>query len=157
MNLHHTHLRLRVVLEQLLRIGKLTTLLLEVWTAVHLAAIGCRNGEMIGNIDTVVDELSTDVAVKQTEIDAFLQRFLAGGIENIVDDLVQQRLLVDITVAHNLLHGLRSIGQRVLVLTQNHRLGHRGRLHLQRLHLERAIDRAVVGSYRKLVGLLDGA
>ena len=57
---------------------------------------------------------------------------------------------------NNLLHRLGSVHQRVLVLTHNHGLGNRRRLHLEGLQLERRIHRTVVGSNGKLMGMLDG-
>ena len=157
MNLHHAHLRLRVVAEQHLAVAVLLALVGVVGTAVDLAPVGCRHGEVVGNVDTVVGQLVADVGVEHAEVDALLQGLVAGGIEDVVDHLVEQCLLIDVAVAHNLLHRLGGIGQRVLVLAQNHGLGYAGGLHLEGFHLERRVDGAVVGSHGKLVALLDGA
>ena len=75
-NLHHTHLRRRVVAEKRLLIGVLLTFLTIVRTAIHLTTIGCFNAEMIGNINTIVHQLYFDVAIKQFEVDTLLQGFV---------------------------------------------------------------------------------
>ncbi len=105
----------------------------------------------------LIDQLVTYLLVEHAEVDALLQRLVAGCIEDSVNHLVEQCLLVDIAVAHYLLHRLGSIDQRVFVLAQNHGLGNGGGLQLERLHLERAVHRTVVGSHGKLMAVLDGA
>ena len=154
---HNTHLRLRVVAEQYLTIGIFLTFLFKVRTAIHLSSVSRRYRKVIRDVDAVVGQLFTNIVVEHTEVDALLQRLLAGSIENVVNHLVQQRTLIDITVTDNLLHGLCRISQRTLILAEYHGLGHRCRLHLEGLQLERRIDRTVVGSNGKLVALLDAA
>ena len=156
MYLDNAHLRLRVVAEEHLLVGVFLAFLLVFRTAVHLAAIGGGHGEVIGNIDTVVDKLHTDVAVKHAEVDTLLQRLVTGRIEDVVDHLVQQSLLVNVALAHDFLHCLGGINQRILVLMEYHGLGNGGRFHLESLQLERGIDGAIVGSHGKLVALFDG-
>ena len=91
---------------------------------------------MVWDVDTVVEQFGTDILIEQLEVDALLQRFIAGGIEDVVNYLVEQRLLIYITVAHNLLQRLRGLGDAVLIGTQNHGLGHVGGTDGKRFELE---------------------
>ena len=156
-NAHHTHLRPWVVLEKILLIGKLLTFVRIVRTTEHLTTIGGRNSEMIRDVDTVVNQFGTDVLIEHTEVNTFLQRLIASSIKDVIDHLVEQCFLIDIAIANNLLHGLGSVSQRILILTQNHRLGNRRWFHLKGLQLERGIDSTIVCSHCKLMGMLNGA
>ena len=75
-----TTLRLRVVAEKHLLVGIFLAFVGIVRTTVDLTTISGRDGQMIGNIDAVVDELGTDVLIEHTEIDTLLQGFVAGCI-----------------------------------------------------------------------------
>ena len=56
-NLHDTHLRLRVVSEEHLRIAVLLALVAKVWAAVHLSSILRCHREVIRDVDAVVHHL----------------------------------------------------------------------------------------------------
>ena len=155
MHLDNTHLRLRIVLEEVLRVSVFLTFFRIVGTTVNFTAIGSRHGEVVWDVDTVIGQFLTDIVVEHTEIDAFLQGFVASSIQYIIYHLVEQTFLIDITVADYFLHGLRSINQRILVLTQNHGLGNAGRLQLEGLQLERGIDSTIVSGNGKLMGVFD--
>ena len=111
---------------------------------------------MIRDVHAIVHQLGTDILIEQLEVDAFLQRLIRCGIENVIDHLIEQGLLIDITVAYNLLQRLRSLGDGILIGTQDHGLRHIGGLDGECLQLERGIDGTVVGSHRKLMTLFDG-
>ena len=153
--LHDTHFRLWVVAEENLRIGKLLAFVRIFGTAVDLTTVLCGHGEMVRNVDAVVHQLCLEVLVKQLKVDALFQRLVRCRIENGVDNLVEQRFLVDVTVLHNLLQRFRRLRQRVLVGVQDHGLGHLRWLHRYRLKLKRRIDGAVFAHDRILVRLLN--
>ena len=67
-------------MEQVLRIDMLPTLVGEVRATIHLTPIARFNGEVIRNVDTVVEQFHLDVAIKQSEVDTFLQRLVGGCI-----------------------------------------------------------------------------
>ena len=157
MNAHHAALVLRVVAEQHLRICIFLALVAIVGTAVHLAPVGPRHREMIRDVDAVVHQLRLQVAVEQLEVDALAQGLVAGGEEDAVYHLVEQGLLVDVAVLHNLPHRPCGRIDRVLVVAQNHRLRDVCRLGGNRLQLERRIHRAVLSCHRVLVRLLHAA
>ena len=112
---------------------------------------------MIRDVDTVVEELGIEVAVEHFEVDALLQRLVAGGIEDGIDHLVEEGLLVDVAALHHLLHRLVGLRDGALVLAQNHCLRHLRGLGLNGLQHERRVDGAVLPYDRVLVALLEGA
>ena len=80
MDLQQTHPRLGVVAEKVLGIGVSFSFVSIVRTAVHLASVSSRDGEVIGHIDAVVGQLLTNVVVEHAEIDAFIQRLVTSSI-----------------------------------------------------------------------------
>ena len=144
-------------MEERLRIDVVPTLVGEVGTAVHLATVARLYSEVIRDVDAVVEQLHFDILVEDSEIDALLQGLVGGGIEDVIDHLVEQGLLIDIAVADNLLQRLRGLDETALVGAQDHGLGHGGGLDGEGLQLEAGIDRPVVGRDGKLMRLLHGA
>ena len=99
----HTHTRRRLIAIERLGVGELRTLVAIVGTTVNLAAILRTHGEVVRDVDTVVDELSLDVLVEDAEVDALLQRFVGRRIEHIHHHLIEQGALIDVTVLDQLL------------------------------------------------------
>ena len=58
---------------------------------------------MVRDIDAIVQQFRTDVLIEQLEIYALFQRLVTGSIKNVIYHLVEQSLLIDITVTNNLL------------------------------------------------------
>ena len=102
-NLHDTHLRLWVVAEQHLRITIFLALVGIVWATIDLSAILRCHREVIRDVDAIVHHLRLEVLVKLLEVDAFLQRFVGCRIEDGIDHLVEQCLLIDISILHDFL------------------------------------------------------
>ena len=152
-DLHHAHLRRRVVVEERLLVGVLLTFLAVVRTTVNFTPIGRLHTEVVRDIDTVVHQFYLDITIEHFEIDTLFQRLVAGSIEHLVDHLVEQCLLVDITVTHYLLQRFRGLGDGVLVSAQDHGLGYVGGLDGERLQFKGTIDRAVIGCHSELMTL----
>ena len=157
MDLHHTHLRRGVVTEEGLLVGVFLTLLAIVRTTVYLAAVGSFHTEVVRDVDAIVHQFDLDVTIEQLEVDALLQGLVAGGIEDVIDHFVEQRLLIDITVTDNLLQRFRGLGDGVLISAQDHSLGYVGWLDGEGLQFKGTIDGAVVGCHSKLMALTNGA
>ena len=107
MNLHHAHFRLGgCSLEEQLRIAIFLALFRIVRTTIDFTAVGGRNGEMIGNINSVIHQFGTNVLIEHAEINTLLEGFVAGCIEYVINYLIKQCFLIDITLTHNFLHRL---------------------------------------------------
>ncbi len=154
---HLTGLVLRIVPEELLLIDILLAFVGIVRTAIHFASVLRVHGEMIGNIHAVVHQLGLQLLVERLEVDTFLQGLVAGGIEDTIHHIVEQGLLIDVAVPHNLTHRLRSLIDRVLVVTQNQRLGHLRGFERGGLEHERGVHVPVLVGHRVLVRLLQRA
>ena len=124
MNLHNSHLRLRIVTEKHLRIAVFLALIAIVWTAIHLTSILCSYGEMIWYVNTIVHHLCLQVLIQLLEVDTLLQRLIRCRIENGINHLVQQRFLIYIAILDDFLQRLLSFVDRILIASQNHRLRH---------------------------------
>ena len=135
-NLYDSHLRLRVVAEEYLRIAVFLTLVGIIRATVHLPAIlGCYR-KVIRDIDSIVHHLCLEILIQLLEVDSFLQWFIGCRVENGINHFVEQRFLIHIAILHNLLQGLLSLIKRVLVAAQNHRLRLVGRIGCNGLQLE---------------------
>ena len=146
MNAQHTHPRGRLVAVERLGIGKLRPLIAVIGATVNLTAVLRAYGEVIRDINAVVDELCLDVLIEDAEIDTLLQRFVGRRIEHVHHHLVEQGTLIDITVLHEFLQraagGIVGAG----VIAQDHGLGNVHRLVGHRLQLERDKLLAACGS-----------
>ena len=148
------HLCRRVVSEQRLRIGVFFSVGGIIRTTINLTPVLRADREVVGDVHPVVYHLGLQVLVEQLEVDSFLQRLVAGGIENRVDHLVEQSFLIDVSVLDYFLKRLRGFGNGVLVAFQNHGLGALCRSGLYGLELKGRIDGAVLAGHRERVRLL---
>ena len=104
MDVHNTHLRVRIITEKNLRIGILLAFIRIVRTTIDLSTITCIDLKMIRNGDSVVEKLCTDILIKHLEVYPLLQWLVRCSIENVIYNLIKQRPLIDISVSDNLLH-----------------------------------------------------
>ena len=135
-NLHDTHLRLRVVAEKHLRIAVLLALVAKIWAAVHLSSILRCHREVIRDVDAVVHHLCLEVLIKLLEVDSLLQRLVRCRVEDGIHHLVEQSLLIHIAVLHYLLQRFLRFAERIPVASENHRLRLVGRIGGDGLQLE---------------------
>ena len=156
-NAHHAHVRCRVIAEEHLAIGVLTALITIVGTPVDLTSVLCRDGEVVRDVDAVVHQLSFDVLVEDLEVDTLFQRFVRSRVEHVHDHLIEQSLLIDISVLDDLLQRLagRSVG--VAVGAQDHSFGHLCGFHCHGLQLKRRVDGAVLARHGILMRVLHAA
>ena len=140
MYFHQTHPVLWIVAEKQLSIGVFLTLVAIVGTTIDLTTILGTYGKVVRDIDTIIHQLCLDVLIEHLEIYSLTQRLVAGGIENAVYYFIQQSLLINIAILHNLPHRLCCRGYRILVITEDHRLWHLRRLGVDSLQLERRIN-----------------
>ena len=155
---HDAPLGLRVVVEEHLLVAILLALVGVVGAAVDLASVLCGDGEVVGDVDAIVHQLGLEVLVEELEVDAFLERLLRCGIDDGQHHLVEQCLLVDVAVLDDFLQGLGGLVVRLLVVVQDHGLGHLRGLGHHRLGLEGGVavrvlrHRRLVGGHQRAVG-----
>ena len=103
MNLHQTHFCGRVILEKYSCIRYILTFIIIVRTTVHLFSIFIHHGKMICDINAVIKQCRFQILIQILEINTFFQRLITCRIQNVIDHLVQQCTLVQISVLYNLL------------------------------------------------------
>ncbi len=107
MYLEHSHLLHGVVLEE--RLGKcmLLTRWVVVGTLIDALPVVGPYREVVVVSDAVVGEFLFKDAVEFLEVDAVLERTVAGGVEDGINDFIHQALLVVVALVHDLLKRAR--------------------------------------------------